>query len=104
MSSYQMLFRPAGVGLVGFMAKVYDASILIDLGAPNGPDELPLRPAEGWVGTCFCPALPHIFTSSKNRDNSSGLHNPDVGLHYYQGSHAPPCGFFATTTIQPFLE
>jgi len=78
-----MLFSPAGVGLAGFMAKVYDASILIDLGAPNGPDELPLRPAEGWVGTCFCPALPHIFTSSKNRDNSSGLHNPDVGLHYF---------------------
>ena len=35
MSSFQMLFRPADVGLAGFRAKVYEASILIDLGAPN---------------------------------------------------------------------
>jgi len=38
-----MLFRPAGVWLAGFMAKVYDASILIDLGAPNSADEPPRR-------------------------------------------------------------
>ena len=44
----------------------------------NAPDELPMRPAEGWVGTCFCSALPNIFTSSKNRDNSIGLLHPVV--------------------------
>jgi hypothetical protein len=41
-----------------------------------------MRPAEGRVGTPFCPALPDIFTPSKKRDNSSGLLNPDVGLAF----------------------
>lgn len=48
--------------------------------------------------------LTPFFATGKNRDNSSSLLNPDVGLHDYQSSHVAPCGFFATTTIQPFLE
>jgi hypothetical protein len=35
------------------------------LGKSNEPDELPLRPAEGRVGTGFCPALPHILLPAK---------------------------------------
>ena len=34
--------------------------------------------AEGRIGTCFCSDSTPYFTPSKNRDNSSGLLNPDV--------------------------
>jgi hypothetical protein len=44
----------------------------------NVPDELPMRPAKGRVGTCFCFASLDGFTSGKNRDNSIGLLHPVV--------------------------
>jgi hypothetical protein len=41
-------------------------------------DELPMRPAEGRVGTCFCSAYTPYFAPSKNCDKSSGQLHPNV--------------------------
>jgi hypothetical protein len=51
----------------------------------SATDELPMRPARGRFGTCFCSVFTPYFTPSKNRDNSSGLLHPDVQASRFRG-------------------